>query len=121
MSYLILAGYNVAVPPSDSRVDIFAIKHGTQLSVAVSMAESVAPNEWLLTFPTSVEARFFAVISSDEQTLHLNIFDVPPELALAEGQRTGAGVEVKILKDRNSDYKIGGVKLRQLGSPWTEL
>jgi hypothetical protein len=120
MSYLMLAGYNVAIPPADSNIDIYAIKHGTQLAVAVSMGESLAPDTWRVTFPTTVDARFYAVIASDEETLHLDIFDISPVLALAVGQRTGSGVDLTIEKDRKNGFVLGGTALRRLGSPWTE-
>jgi hypothetical protein len=115
-----LAGYNVAIPPTESKIDIYAIKHGTQLAVAARMGEPLAPRKWRLIFPTTVDASLFAVIASDERTLHLSILEVPLNLALTHGQRTGAGVEIVVTKSSENDFKLDGIELRQFGSPWTE-
>lgn len=121
MSYLLLAGYHVAVPQvADSKVDIFAIKHGTQLSIVAKMAQPLAKGEWTATFPSSVEARWQVVFTTDEPSLHLEIVDVPPELALRHGTRTGSGVEVLIKRTPKGRYTLGGVELRQLRNPSEE-
>ena len=121
MSYLLLAGYHVAVPQDgSSRVDIFAIKHGTQLSIVARMGQPLAKGEWTATFPASVEARWQAVFATGEESLHLEIVDVPPELALRHGTRTGNGVEVLIRRSPKGRYTLGGVELRQLRNPSEE-
>lgn len=121
MSYLLLAGYHVAVPQSpDQKVDVFAIKHGTQLSIVARMGQPLAKGEWTATFPASVEARWQAVFATQGESLHLEIVDVPPELALRHGTRTGSGVEVLIKRTPKGKYTLGGVELRQLRNPSEE-
>ena len=121
MSYLLLAGYHVAIPADkDSKVDVFAIKHGTQLSIVARMAQPLAKGEWTATFPSSVEARWQTVFATAGQSLHLEIVDVPPELALRHGTRTGSGVEVVIRRSPKGRYTLGGVELRQLRNPSEE-
>lgn len=121
MSYLLLAGYHVAVPQSaDTKVDVYAIKHGTQLSIVARMGQPLAKGEWTATFPASVEARWQAVFATGTASLHLEIVDVPPELALRHGTRTGNGVEVLIKRTPKGKYSLGGVELRQLRNPAEE-
>jgi transcriptional regulator with XRE-family HTH domain len=120
MSYLLLAGYHVAIPQGESKVDVFAIKHGTQLSIVARMAQPLARGEWTAIYPATVEARWQAVFATEGQSLHLEIVDVPPELALRHGTRTGSGVEVLIKRSPKGKYTLGGVELRQLRNPSEE-
>ena len=121
MSYLLLAGYHVAIPTDpSSKVDVYAIKHGTQLSIVARMGQPLAKGEWTATFPSSVEARWQAVFATAGQSLHLEIVDVPPELALRHGTRTGSGVEVLIKRTPKGKYTLGGIELRQLRNPSEE-
>lgn len=120
MSYLLLAGYHVAVPATpDARVDVYAIKHGTQLSVTARMGAPISKTEYRFVFPANLDARWNAVILSDQPSLSLEIYDVPPELALRYGTRTGEGVDF-VLKRTKTKMMIGGVELRQLRCPSEE-
>ena len=120
MSYLLLAGYHVALPNSvEERVDIFAIKHGTQLSILAKMGEPLARGEWKFVFPANLNARWHGVVMGDEPSLHLAIYDIPPDLALRHGHRTGSGVEV-VLKESRGRMLLADTALRQLRQPQEE-
>lgn len=120
MSYLLLAGYHVAVPQGESNVDIFAIKHGTQLSIVARMGQPVAKGEWKFLFPATADARWQAVFETGGASLHFEILDIPPDLALRHGTRTGAGVEVLIKRSPKGRYTLGNTELRQLRNPAEE-
>jgi transcriptional regulator with XRE-family HTH domain len=120
MSYLLLAGYHVALPQSaEERVDIFAIKHGTQLSILAKMGQPLARGEWKFVFPANLNARWHGVVSGDEPSLHLAIYDIPPDLALRHGHRTGSGVEV-VLRSARGRMHLADTALRQLRQPQEE-
>lgn len=119
MSYLLLAGYHVAIPQADDKVDIFAIKHGTQLAILARMGEPLARGEYKFLFPANVNARWHGVLPGDDESLHLEIYDIPPELALRHGHRSGAGVEF-VVKRAKSGLTLAGATLRQLRQPQEE-
>lgn len=120
MAYLLLAGYHVAIPADEqNRVDIFAIKHGTQLSVLARMGEPLARGEFKFLFPANLNARWHGVILGDDPSLSLEIYDIPPELALRHGTRTGSGVEI-IVKRGKARLMLGNTELRQLRHPREE-
>lgn len=119
MSYLLLAGYHVAIPQADDKVDVFAIKHGTQLAILARMGEPLARGEYKFLFPANVNARWHGVLPGDDESLHLEIFDIPPELALRHGHRTGAGVEF-VVKRAKGGLTLAGATLRQLRQPQEE-
>lgn len=119
MSYLLLAGYHVAIPQADDKVDIFAIKHGTQLAILARMGEPLARGEYKFLFPANVNARWHGVLPGGEESLHLEMFDIPPDLALRHGHRTGAGVEF-VVKRAKSGLALAGSTLRQLRQPQEE-
>lgn len=119
MSYLLLAGYHVAIPAGDEKVDIFAIKHGTQLAVLARMGEPLARGEFKFLFPANLNARWHGVILADDPSLSLEIYDIPPDLALRHGTRTGSGVEV-VVKRGKSRLMLGSTELRQLRHPREE-
>lgn len=120
MSYLLMAGYHVAIPPADSKVDIYAIKHGTQLAIVARMGEQLAKGEWKFVFPVSAEARWQAVLPSDSASLHMDIFDIPPDLGIRHGIRTGSGVEIVAKRTPKGKLTLGGTELRQLRNPREE-
>lgn len=120
MSYLLLAGYHVAIPQGDSKVDIFAIKHGTQLSIVAKMGKPLAKGEFTATFPSTLDARWHLVLPYEASSLHLDIYDIPPDLALRHGTRTGSGVEVLVRRTPKGRLNLGGVELRQLRQPGEE-
>lgn len=119
MSYLLLAGYHVAIPTGDEKVDIFAIKHGTQLSVLARMGEPLARGEYRFLFPANLNARWHGVLLGGEPSLTLEIYDIPPDVAMRHGTRTGNGVEVvaRCVKNR---LMLGSTELRQLRNPREE-
>lgn len=119
MSYLLLAGYHVAIPAGDEKVDIFAIKHGTQLAVLARMGEPLARGEYKFVFPANLNARWHGVILGEEPSLSLEIYDIPPDLALRHGTRTGSGVEI-VVKRARSRLTLGSTELRQLRQPREE-
>jgi transcriptional regulator with XRE-family HTH domain len=119
MSYLLLAGYHVAIPSNGEQVDVYAIKHGTQLAILARMGEPVARGEWRFIFPANLNARWHGVLPNGEPSLHLGIYDIPPDLALRHGHRTGAGVEV-LLKESRGRLALAGTSLRQLRQPQEE-
>jgi hypothetical protein len=119
MSYLLLAGYHVAIPSNGEQVDVYAIKHGTQLAILARMGEPVARGEWRFIFPANLNARWHGVLPNGEPSLHLAIYDIPPDLALRHGHRTGAGVEV-LLKESRGRLALAGTSLRQLRQPQEE-
>ena len=119
MSYLLLAGYHVAIPDGDEKVDIFAIKHGTQLSLLARMGEQLARGEYRFLFPANLNARWHGVILGDAPSLTLEIYDIPPDLAMRHGTRTGNGVEVVARRVKNK-LLLGSTELRQLRNPAEE-
>lgn len=119
MSYLLLAGYHVAIPAGDEKVDIFAIKHGTQLAVLARMGEPLARGEYKFLFPANLNARWHGVILGDDPSLTLEIYDIPPDLAMRHGTRTGSGVEI-VVKRARSRLTLGSTELRQLRNPREE-
>lgn len=119
MSYLLLAGYHVAIPAGEEKVDIFAIKHGTQLAVLARMGEPLARGEYKFLFPANLNARWHGVILGDQPSLTLEIYDIPPDLAMRHGTRTGSGVEV-VVKRGKSRLMLGNTELRQLRNPREE-
>lgn len=119
MSYLLLAGYHVAIPQGDEKVDIFAIKHGTQLSVLARMGEQLARGEYRFLFPANLNTRWHGVILADAPSLTLEIYDIPPDLAMRHGTRTGNGVEVVVRRAKNK-LLLGSTELRQLRNPKEE-
>lgn len=119
MSYLLLAGYHVAIPQADDKVDVFAIKHGTQLAILARMGEPLARGEYKFLFPANVNARWQGVLPGGDESLHLEIYDIPPELALRHGHRTGAGVEF-VVKRAKGGLTLAGSTLRQLRQPQEE-
>lgn len=119
MSYLLLAGYHVAIPGGDEKVDIFAIKHGTQLSLLARMGEQLARGEYRFLFPANLNARWHGVILGDAPSLTLEIYDIPPDLAMRHGTRTGNGVEVVARRVKNK-LLLGSTELRQLRNPAEE-
>lgn len=119
MSYLLLAGYHVAIPAGEEKVDIFAIKHGTQLAALARMGEPLARGEYKFLFPANLNARWHGVILGDQPSLTLEIYDIPPDLAMRHGTRTGSGVEV-VVKRGKSRLMLGNTELRQLRNPREE-
>lgn len=119
MSYLLLAGYHVAVPTAEDRVDIFAIKHGTQLAILARMGEPLARGEFRFVFPANLNARWHGVILADDPSLSLEMYDIPPEVALRHGTRTGSGVEI-VVKRAKAKLMLGSTELRQLRNPREE-
>lgn len=119
MSYLLLAGYHVAIPDGDEKVDIFAIKHGTQLSVLARMGELLARGEYRFLFPVNANARWHGVLLSEEPSLSLEIYDIPPDIALRHGTRTGSGVEI-VARRVKTKLMLGSTELRRLRNPREE-
>jgi len=119
MSYLLLAGYHVAIPAAEDRVDIFAIKHGTQLAILARMGEPLARGEFRFVFPANLNARWHGVILADEPSLTLEMYDIPPEVALRHGTRTGTGVEI-VVRRAKTKLMLGSTELRQLRNPREE-
>jgi hypothetical protein len=120
MSYLLLAGYHVAIPAESDKVDIFAIKHGTQLSILARMGEPLARGEFRFLFPANINARWHGVLAGTKPSLHLEIYDIPPELGLRHGHRTGSGVEVVVKRAAKGGLTLAGAPLRQLRQPQEE-
>lgn len=121
MSYLILAGYDVAVAQSDEQIDIHATMAGEKFAIVVRMGERVAPDQWKVMFPTAVRADWKAILPGSQGSLHLDIYDVPRDTALAYGCHTGNSLECTVRRMDNGSLLLGSEEIHPLANPHSHL
>jgi len=83
------------------------------------MGEPLARGEFRFVFPANLNARWHGVILADEPSLTLEMYDIPPEVALRHGTRTGTGVEI-VVRRAKTKLMLGSTELRQLRNPREE-